>query len=547
MTAGIARPSPALSAAVRQVSWRAVALVALVLLAYNYSLLTLARGLGLQTPLAYLALVPLMAVGLAVARVRLGLPATRIHDRQLDWIVGLGLLGAAAAILVLMPTATDAGFWLRRTDLLTLPLYVAGLVVLLFGVRRAWALKAPIAFLLLAWPVPYTIFLAGAMGWFTDVTAQAVGMVTNVVPLARPSPTDPTLLFVGTGPALFSVSISSACAGVNGLVGFLLVGTAMLYLVRGPLARRIAWLAFGLGLVFVLNVLRIVAILAVGVTLGQEAAFEVLHPVAGMVVFNVGVVAMVMLVRRFGLRFVSRTAPGAEVPARSPIPVRRAGAALAVAIVFAVGLAITNASFARFEAISAGLGDARLSAFDVRTAELPGWGTRPLSSFPVARQYFGNSATWDRTLAWPTESAALASSRNVYLDVVTTDDAGSFAAYSIEACYRFHGYRIESITTADVGAGVRAQVIDYHNTKVDADWSILAWEWPYQDVDGSTRYQRIALLMSEGPAASFRGVAAPDVRSQAAPFNTTDQFLVTLARTLVRSQLAGVASAAVTP
>ena len=161
-----------------------MAVVGLVLLAYNYSLLTLARGLSLQTPLAYLGLVPLMALGLAVMRSAPSLPTC--HSRptaRLD--VGLGLLGIVAAVLILLPDPTSSTFWLRRIDLLTLPLFVAGLIVLLFGVRRMWSLKWPIAFLLLAWPVPYTLFLAAAAGRFTEFTAHLVALFTQVVPIGE--------------------------------------------------------------------------------------------------------------------------------------------------------------------------------------------------------------------------------------------------------------------------------------------------------------------------------------------------------------------------
>jgi exosortase/archaeosortase family protein len=551
VTLRVPRPSGVTSAVVRELPLRAAALVALVLVGYNYSLATLARGLTLQTPLAYLALVPLIAVGLAVAHARIQPPTLPIHDRQLDWIVGLGLFAASAAVLILMPQATNSTFWLQRLDLLTLPLFVAGLIALLFGVRRLWTLKGPVAFLLLAWPVPYSLLLAGAAGQFAELTAKAVAAVTTVVPVARPSVGDDTLFIVGSGARAFSVSVGSACAGVNGFVGFLIVGIAMLSLVRGPLPKRLAWLSVGLVVIYGLNVARILAILCAGVTLGQAAAFEVLHPVAGLIVFNIGVIAMVLLVPRFGLSFIGRVRgtgsgdgpPGRQLPdvvetaPRSrENPVRRARFALLVAVSMAGVLAVTNAAYARFDAISSGLGDSRLAPFDVRDAKLSGWDHRFISAFPMATQYFGGSATWDRAVYWAGPAAAVASSRSVYLDVITTDDPGTFASYTLEACYRFHGYQIESITTADIGAGVQAQVIDYHNTKVDADWSILWWEWPYSD-GLRTRYERIVLLMSEGPNATFRGELASDVDSASPAFHQTDRFLVTVARDVVRTQL----------
>jgi hypothetical protein len=124
----------------------------------------------------------------------------------------------------------------------------------------------------------------------------------------------------------------------------------------------------------------------------------------------------------------------------------------------------------------------------------------------------------------------------LYLDVITTDDPGSLAAYGLQACYRFHGYQIASVTTADIGAGVHAQIIDYRNTKMDADWSALWWEWPYT-VDGLTRYERVVVLMSEGPNSEFTGITANDVQTQEPRFAESDRFLVTLGREIVRSQL----------
>jgi exosortase len=518
-----------------------MALVGLVLLAYNYSLMTLARGLTLQTPLAYLALVPVIALALGVARLRIEPAGLPIHDRQVDWIVGLGLLAVAAAILILMPDPTSSTFWLQRIDLLTLPLFVTGLIALLFGVRRVWALKGPIAFLLLAWPVPFTLFLAGTADRFTEFTARLVGAFTSVVPLARPSVGDETLFLIGSGAQRFSVSIGSACAGVNSFVGFLLLGTALLYVVRGPVLRRILWLAVGLALVFGLNVLRIIAILAAGRSLGQDAALEVLHPVAGLVVFALGVVGMVALIPRFGLRFI-------DIPDRPPesgpggsSPVRRARAAFVVALGIATVLAATNVAYARYESISSGLGDARLSPFDVKTAHLAGWDTHFVARFRQATQFFGATATWDRTLYVPKTTAAIQSTRSVYIDVLTTEDAGTLAAYGLQACYVFHGYTIASVTTTDVGAGVRAQVIDYTNTKVGIDWSALWWEWPYT-ANGKTRYERIVVFMANGPTGRFSGALSDGIGTQVARFADTDRFLATLGRSLVRSQLGTAAS-----
>jgi exosortase len=522
--------------AARRIPLRAAAIVGLVLLAYNYSLMTLARGLTLQTPLAYLALVPILALGLAVARMRLEPPTLPIHDRQVDWIVGIGLLGSTAAVLILLPEPASSTFWLDRIDLLTLPLFVSGLIALLFGVRRIWALRFPILFLLLAWPLPFTWLLSATSTWFTAVTAKAVGLVTVVVPVARASQGDDTLFIIGSGAHAFGVSVGTACSGMNSFVGFLLLGAAMLFLVRGSFARRAAWLAVGLALTVSLNVLRIVGILVAGSAFGQDAAMEILHPVAGLIVFNIGVLGMIVLAPRFGLGFATgddRPTPASANPA-NPVPSVRP--ALAVALGFAILLGVTNAAFSRYESISSGLGDARLESFDIRTAHVSGWRAQYLGQFAVARQYFGDSATWERVVYTPTPTAQTTSSRTVYVDVITTEDQGTFAAYGLQACYTFHGYQIKSVSQVDVGAGVEAQVIDYRNPSSDTDWSALWWEWPYE-VDGQTRYERVVVFLADGPLATFTGLSDIAVATQDSRFAETDKFLATLGRTIVSSQL----------
>jgi exosortase/archaeosortase family protein len=530
------RPIGHRAAAVRELPLRAVALVGLVLLAYNYSLTTLARGLTLQTPLAYLALVPLMALILGIARLRLEGPGLSIHDRQVDWIVGTTLLALAGIVLVLVPGPTSATFWLQRIDLLTLPIFVAGMITLLFGIRRTWSLKTPIAFLLLAWPVPYTVFLGGAIGAFTEMTAQLVALLTRIVPIARVSASDDTMFVVGSGAHAFSLSIGTACAGVNGFVGFLLVGIALISVVRGPPLRRIIWLSAGLALAFVLNVLRIAAVLAAGAGFGQAVALDVLHPVAGMIAFNIGVLAMITAVPRFGLQFLTLPRAKADVDT-NPSPVRRVRPALAFAIGVAAILAFTNAAFARYDALSSGLADARLSGFDVHSMHLSGWSSRYIAAFPMARQYFGSSGTWDRALYKSGDIAPLTSQRPIYVDVLTTDDQSRFAAYTVEDCYRFHGYDITSITTADIGAGVSSQVIDYVNLKTGTTWSALWWEWPYTD-GVQTRYERVVFLIGEGPRSRYSGIIDRDITSQDARFTQTNAFLVTLARNVVHAHLA---------
>ena len=65
-------------------------------------------------------------------------------------------------------------FWVWRVDLVSLPLFVAGAIAVIFGVRTLWRQRLPVLFLLFAWPFPYTMVLLRWLDTFTNVTLVGV-------------------------------------------------------------------------------------------------------------------------------------------------------------------------------------------------------------------------------------------------------------------------------------------------------------------------------------------------------------------------------------
>jgi hypothetical protein len=164
------------------VASRVALVVAVCVGAYHYSLETLLRGLTLQTPLAHLGLVPLLSLLLALVVVVQPPKEPDIHDRYLDWIVGVPLLTAALALMWIMPSQLSTYFWLWRLDLLSLPLFVAAAVALTFGARALWRLRVPIALLCLAWPAPYLLLRDGRLA------SEAVGVLALAAAVAVLAP-----------------------------------------------------------------------------------------------------------------------------------------------------------------------------------------------------------------------------------------------------------------------------------------------------------------------------------------------------------------------
>ena len=257
------------------------ALLAVTVIAYNYSLSTLLQLADLNSPLAYVSLVPIVALILAAVNSRPSQPEPAIHDRQTDYIIGVPLMVGALCADLFLPSKLSAMFWVWRIDLLTLPFFVAGAVAVIFGVRVLWRQKVAVAFLLLAWPYPYTSVLLGVLNAFTTATLFAMAKIVHIVHVATPQVgnlNNAVFTVVHHGHP-FNLSVISACSGVNSVVGFLLIGTAFAATIRGPLVRKLLWLAGGMLLLWVLNLGRLTLVFWAGQQYGEHFAIDVLHPV----------------------------------------------------------------------------------------------------------------------------------------------------------------------------------------------------------------------------------------------------------------------------
>lgn len=482
--------------------------LAAVVVAFRVSLQTLLEDFTLDTPLAHLALVPFLAAGLMVIGYRRA-SGPEIHDRQLDWIVGLPLVLTSLAANVVLPGRLSTEFWVYRVDLLSLPFFAAGAIVLIFGLRAAWEMRFGLAFLFLAWTYPFAQMLDRWLGPFTEVTVHAVTAAVGVITVANPYPGDnANALFTVTprSGSPFDLSVATECSGANGLVGFVLVGIAFLLVLEGRTRNKVLWLATGGLVVWALNVVRILLIFSIGERWGERVAIDGFHPFIGLVVFNAGLLVMAMLIRRFGLSWPERAA-GAAV-ARSTRPgYRPAMAAGAIVIGLTTGgIAVLNADLENYDLVASSLGGARLTSFS-QSQERPGqWNLQFADVYDWSKRYFGANSNWSRYVYTDPDALAagdeLHTNAAVIADVITTDDRSAFSAYGIEACYRFHDFRITKRQSVDLGSGVVGGLLTWYDPATRSTTTTLYWHWPIKTGD-ETHWERMTLLLIDNPSLQF--------------------------------------------
>jgi exosortase/archaeosortase family protein len=490
--------------------------IALIIGAYRVSFRTLLDSLSLDTPLAHLAIVPLVALGLAVAGARSN-GGPPIHDRQLDWIVGVPLVLVALAANFLLPGQMSTEFWVYRVDLISLPFFVAGIVALLFGVRMLWRMRVGILFLFLAWPYPYSRLLDRWLVPFTAVTVRAVTGAIGIIPVATPTPDGATnaLFTIHHGAGSFDLSVASECSGANGLLGFSLVALAFLFVARGKRWAKAAWLLTGAALVWALNVVRILIIFGAGRRWGQGVAIDGFHPVIGLVVFNAGILLMALLLPKFGLRWdlgSRRTPKEPTAPPQAPAPrsYRPAFQAGAIAVlVSALGIGVLNGDLRNYDLVASSLGSPRLASFENSKEKPDGWRLTYSTRYDWTKRFFGADSAWKRysyTDARATETstnaAGLRSNAGIIADVITTSDRAAFSNYGIEACYRFHNFEISKRQSVDLGNGVVGGLLTWREPLADRTTTTLYWHWPIKS-GNKTRWERVTLLIIDNPGQTF--------------------------------------------
>ncbi len=506
-------------------------LLAAVLIAYNYSLSTLLQTVDQQTPLAYISLVPAIALALAAVRSRPLKPEPPIHDRQVDYAIGIPLILTAVAINEFLPARMSALYWFYRMDLVSLPIFVAGAVAIIFGCRVLWRQKLAIAFLFLAWPYPYEKYLLGVLNAFTDVTLVAMEKIAQWTHLATPTVSSDNALFtVNHHGTTFTLSIVSACSGVNGVVGFLLVGSAFAAVVRGPIVRKVLWLAGGMILLFALNLGRITFIFFAGKEWGESIALNVFHPFIGLVLFCVGVLVMVLLIRPLGMHIYGTIDPSsgpptppngtASVPSfgsstesqkrKMTLAVPKVYVAVVAVVVAALFIGISDVELNAYNLVAGVSGEAKLTAYIQGPVAPRGWSAKYDTTYGWAKPLFGDTSIWNRYVMRSEGSGPLATHDEVVADVINTPDLSSFSAFGVQACYTFHGYALADITQVSLVGGITGQAMSYTSQQFGS-WSIVYWIVPVKMDTGGTNYERVVLyVQNSGQGVVVRGLTTAD-------------------------------------
>ncbi len=184
-------------------------------------------------------------------------------------------------------------------EMLLLPLFIASIATLLFGIKNIKKFY-PIMFYALVSSSIIISPIFSLNSQFAESNSRLVFAITRIfVPSAAFYP--PFTINANGG----SIGIGESCAGISFLISILFFVSPVAYLYNGKWQKKFIWILLSLAILLLLNFARMVSIASVWLSLGPSAAVSFVHSFAGILLFYASIIIVMLLAPRMGLRIQS--------------------------------------------------------------------------------------------------------------------------------------------------------------------------------------------------------------------------------------------------
>lgn len=215
------------------------------------------------------------------------------NQKRLLLIAGV-LLSASAIMLYWYGSYT---FTPLEYHLLALPLFVSGLVLIMFNPQTLRQLAFAIALLVFFAPPPGEILydFGATLSVVSAVVSNGIVSVLGVPSAVSSEFGSPAITITRPDGTPMNFGVDITCSGIYSLIGFLVFALFVVYIVRDKPWKRGALLLVGFPLVYLLNIIRITSILLIGYQFGEDLALNVFHLLGGWVLIFLGTLFLLFI------------------------------------------------------------------------------------------------------------------------------------------------------------------------------------------------------------------------------------------------------------
>jgi hypothetical protein len=154
---------------------------------------------------------------------------------------------SSTLIDILLSTASVLFYWYRsytfmplEYHILTLSIFTAGLVLILFNLETLRQIVFPIAFLLFLVPIPEELLfkLSSALSTISSLVSSTVANLLGADSIVSTIGINPTIVVTRSDNSILRFSLNAACSGVYPLIAFVMFAFFMAYIIRDKQWKR---------------------------------------------------------------------------------------------------------------------------------------------------------------------------------------------------------------------------------------------------------------------------------------------------------------------
>jgi len=215
------------------------------------------------------------------------------ETRHLPLITGI-LLSITAILLYWHGSYT---FTPLEYHMFALPIFVAGLTLILFNPQTLRQLAFPIAFLFFLMPPPSEILYVLGTN-LSVISSEAPNVIVNAFGIPSTITSEygnPTIVITRPDDTTMPFTVDIACSGIYSLIGFTIFAVFIAYIIRDKSWKKITLIIIGLPLIYLLNILRITTILVLGYDYGEDFAFQIFHLLGGWILIFLGTLILLAI------------------------------------------------------------------------------------------------------------------------------------------------------------------------------------------------------------------------------------------------------------
>ena len=203
----------------------------------------------------------------------------------------------AALIAILLYWYGSYTFTPIEYHMFSLPIFAIGLILILFNLQTLRQLAFPIMLLFFLIPPPSEILyvLGGALSTISSQASYTIIHATGIPSTLTAEYNNPTISIIRPNGTMVNFAVGIACSGIYSIIAFALFSILVAYIIRGKPWKKLAIILIGIPVIYLLNIVRIAIILAIGYQLGEDIALEIFHTFGGIVLVFGGTLLLLLI------------------------------------------------------------------------------------------------------------------------------------------------------------------------------------------------------------------------------------------------------------